>query len=298
MVRTYFDGREGLVVDFRMDMTLAFGSWAVLIGIFLEGLSAFGVDQVAVQRYLAASSERDSKLGAVVNLVGMWIVIPGLLFIGVGLYSWFGQNPSELGEGTLQQILAANPKVADAAMPQFVRLHFPPGLAGLFVAALMAAIMSSMDSGIHSITTAMIVDFRDRFLPQLRPESPQREIFAIRILIAILGVVSIFLACHVESLGSVFDVGKKLTSAFGGPLLAIFGLALFSRRSTWQAVLLSGVVSSGVTLWLSLTQDWFSVWYWPIGVSLALIVGWLGSFFWPAHPTDLTWYQVVHRRKG
>ena len=81
---TYFDGREGLIVDFDPSMTLPYGSWVILIGIFLEGLSAFGVDQVAVQRYLSARSERTSQIGAAINLLGMWIVIPGLLMIGVG----------------------------------------------------------------------------------------------------------------------------------------------------------------------------------------------------------------------
>ena len=44
-------------------------------------------------------------------------------------------------------------------------------VAGLFLAALMAAIMSSIDSGIHSVTTAVVVDFRDRLFPNLRPKS-------------------------------------------------------------------------------------------------------------------------------
>src|SRR5690606_1818651 len=52
--RRYFDGREGVLVDFEPSLSLKFGSWAILIGVFIEGLSAFGADQVAVQRYLSA----------------------------------------------------------------------------------------------------------------------------------------------------------------------------------------------------------------------------------------------------
>lgn len=274
----YFARGDGLIVDFEMSMTLQYGSWAILIGVFLEALSAFGVDQVAVQRYLAASSERTSQIGAVINLVGMWIVLPGLLMIGVALFTWFSQNPNELGEGgELMQVLVDEPKVADRAMPQFVRLHFPPGLAGLFLAALMAAIMSSIDSGIHSVSTALIVDFRDRLAPKWRPKTNRAEMWSIRLLVLAIGVLAVSLACLVGPLGNVFDIGKKLTAAFGGPLLAIFLLALFSKRANWQGVILSVVFSTIVTLWLMYAQDWFSVWYWPIGFGMAMVLGYVLS---------------------
>lgn len=302
IIRTYFDGREGLVVDFDLSMTLPYGSWVILIGIFLEGLSAFGADQVAVQRYLSARSERTSQIGAAINLLGMWIVIPGLLMIGVGLFGYFTQHPAELGEGTLTEILASQPvagqpKIADRAMPEFVRLHFPPGVAGLFLAALMAAIMSSIDSGIHSVTTALVVDFRDRLFPSLRPRDDKGEVRWIRIMVVIIGVIAITLACNVGSLGNVFDIGKKLTSAFGGPLLAIFILAFFSRRATSMGVMISVSVSTVLTLYLMYTQDWFSVWYWPIGFGTALVLGFFASFLQPAQPTEFTYFQIMRNHK-
>lgn len=297
ILRTYFDGREGLIVDFSPSMVLPYGSWVILIGVFLEALSAFGVDQVAVQRYISARSERTSQWGAAVNLGAMWIVIPGLLMIGVGLYSYFSQNPGELGNGSLTEILASDSKVADRAMPEFVRLHFPPGLAGLFLAALMAAIMSSIDSGVHSVTTALVVDFRDRLFPQLRPTSDQSEVRWIRIMVVSIGALAITLACFVGQMGNVFDVGKKLTAAFGGPLLAIFVLALFSKRATWLAVLVCVLISTVTTLLLMYTQNWFSVWYWPIGFGSALLLGYFASFLQPSIPTQYTFFQIIRKEK-
>jgi SSS family solute:Na+ symporter len=297
IVRTYFDGREGLIVDFDLSMTLPYGSWVILIGIFLEGLSAFGADQVAVQRYLSARSERTSQIGAAINLAAMWIVIPGLLMIGVGLYGYFTQHPAELGQGTLTEIIASQPGVADKAMPEFVRLHFPPGLAGLFLAALMAAVMSSIDSGIHSVTTALVVDFRDRLFPQWRPKDDRSELRFIRLMVLVIGAIAITLACFVGPLGNVFDIGKKLTSAPGGPLLAIFILAFFSRRATWLGVLLGASLSTVITLVLMFTQDWFSVWYWPIGFGTSLVLGYIASFLQPAQPTEFTYFQIIRNHK-
>ena len=298
IVHTYFDGREGLVIDFAPSMTLKYGSWAILIGVFLEALSGFGVDQVAVQRYISARSERTSQWGAALNLAAMWIVLPGLLMIGVGLFSYFTHHPAELGAGTLTEILAGEQKIADRAMPEFVRLHFPPGLAGLFLAALMAAIMSSIDSGIHSVSTALVVDFRDRLFPHLKPKDERSELRAIRFMVVGIGIIAITLACFAGSLGSnVFDIGKNLTSAFGGPLLAIFILALFSKRATWLGVLVSVSLSTVLTLALMYTQDWFSVWYWPIGFGMALVLGYGASLLQPAQPTEFTFLQIMRNNK-
>lgn len=293
---TYFSGRENLVFDFTPSMTLPYGSWVILIGVFLEGLSAFGVDQVAVQRYISSRSERSSQIGALVNLIGMWIVMPGLLLIGVGLFAYYSHHPSELGTGTLEQVLAAEPKVADRAMSAFVSVHFPPGLAGLYLAALMAAIMSSIDSGVHSVTTALVVDFRDRLFPQLKPHNERHEVRWIRWLVFLIGSISITLACFVGPLGNVFDIGKKLTSAFGGPLLAIFVLALFARRTTATAVLLSVTISTSATLYLMYTMDWFSVWYWPVGFGMSLVLGLFFSLFQKSPPTELTFSQIMSRK--
>lgn len=292
---TYFDGREGLIVDFEPSMTLAYGSWVILVGIFLEAVSAFGVDQVAVQRYLSAKSERTSQIGAAINLLGMWVVLPGLLMIGVALYSWYSMHPEELGAGrNVAEVLAnEGATVADKAMPQFVRLHFPPGLAGLFLAALIAAIMSSIDSGIHSVTTALVVDFRDRLFPSWKPVSDRAELRSIRIILLVIGILSVGLALFVGPLGDVFAIGKKLTAAFGGPLLAIFTLALFSRRSTWQGVLISVTLATVLTLILMYTTTWFSVWFWPVGFGVSLVLGFIFSYFFPPSPTRLTYLQII-----
>ena len=293
---TYFEGREGLIIDFEPSMTLQYGTWAILVGVFLEGLSAFGADQVAVQRYLSARSEKISQRGILMNLLGMWIVIPGLLLIGVGLYSHFTAHPELLAADSLSGSLAENPKVADTALPQFARLYFPPGVVGLFLAALLAAIMSSIDSGIHSVTTALVVDFRDRFYPALKPADDQQDVLLIRCLLLAIGTISVTLACFVGPLGNVFDIGKKLTAAFGGPLLAIFILALFSRRATWLGVLLGALIAAATTLILmDRFPDWFSVWFWPIGFGLATALGFLLSFLKRPQESPLTYFEIMRQ---
>ncbi len=303
----YFSGRDGIMVNFELSMTLSMGSWAILIGVFLEALSAFGADQVAVQRYIAADSERTAQRGAWLNLAGMWIVVPGLLLIGVGLYGYFDKHPSELLPVLHEQkIEVADPanaadlvrenNLSDKAMPQFVRLHFPPGMIGLFLAALMAAIMSSIDSGIHSVTTALITDFRDRLFPHWKPDDDKRDVILIRVLVFVIGAIAVGLACLVGDLGDVFAIGKKLTAGFGGPLLAVFILAFFVRRARPAGVFVGALLGAGITIWLMYARsEWFSVWFWPIGFGIALLIGLLTARGAVDERAELTYRALMKR---
>ena len=185
-------------------------------------------------------------------------------------------------------------------MPQFVRLHFPPGMVGLFLAALMAAVMSSIDSGIHSLRTAIVVDFRDRLRPDWKPVVESLDVQWIRVLVMLIGTASVILACFVGSLGDVFDIGKKMTAGFGAPLLAVFVLALFVRRVTTFGVFAGTFAAAAVTLLLMyFYPDWFSVWFWPIGFGLAILlaagVSWLGprSTDSEKQKTCLTYWEVI-----
>ena len=338
---TYFDGRERLVFDFRLDPTIRFGTFAILIGSFLEGLSSFGADQVAVQRYISARDARTSQAGFVISQLAMLIVIPGLLAIGMGLFSYFHHNPDMFSDVAIAELEnPENSKVAvvrarlaaagvggsdesiagyyathprelhadvvgmglnDQALPRFVRLKFPPGVVGLLVAALMAATMSSVDSGIHSITTALIIDFRDRLAPAWRPKTEAGEMLVLRVMVVLIGALAITLACFVGQLGDVFAVAKKTVGAFAAPLLSVFVLGLFVRRVTATGVFLGTFAGPVVTLWFTFAEtfsDWFSMWVFVVGFVSSVVFSLLlsivpGLKLMPESGQDRTYWAVV-----
>ncbi|MCH2587308.1 MAG: hypothetical protein MK004_02420 [Planctomycetales bacterium] len=320
IVDTYFSGRERMVFDFRLDPTIRFGTFAILIGSFLEGLSAYGADQVAVQRYISARDARTSQTGFLISQAASLIVMPGLLAIGMGLFSYFHHNPdmlsdvaidefsnaenakvqvvrqrlSDAGAGSSNETIAeyykSHPQelhadvvelgLNDQALPRFVRLKFPAGVVGLLVAALMAATMSSVDSGIHSITTALLVDFRDRLVPAWRPKTEAGEMLVARVMVVVIGAIAIVLACFVGQLGDVFAVAKKTVGAFAAPLLAVFVLGLFVRRATAAGVLLGTFAGAVVTLWFTFAEtfsDWFSMWVFVVGFVSSVVFSLLFS---------------------
>tara|TARA_R110002049_G_scaffold27321_2_gene94167 strand:+ start:338720 stop:340378 length:1659 start_codon:yes stop_codon:yes gene_type:complete len=325
LVETYFADRENLVFDFTLDPRLRFATLAILIGSFLEGLSAFGADQVAVQRYIAARDVKTSQSGFFINLLGATVVIPGLLIIGMGLFSFFHHYPDALSqvavdhlqvssdqeaieirerfadgagatESAMLQHYSQNPsdlhadivamKLNDQALPQFVRLKFPAGVVGLLVAALMAATMSSIDSGVHSVTTAVVVDFRDRLMPHLKPKTEAGEMRMARLMVVIIGTLAIILACYVGQLGDVFAVAKKSVGAFAAPLLAVFILGLFVPRATAFGVFFGTWIGAALTLslmyWLN---DWFAMWFFPLGFFSSIAIAMFLSLL-PFGPKD------------
>jgi Na+/proline symporter len=358
IVETYTKGRDNLIVNFAVDPKLRFATFAMLIGSFLEGLSAFGADQVAVQRYIAAKDEKTSQSGFLINMLGLSFIVPSLLCIGAGLFAYFDHHPETLVpvfvekfqeskakddpkdrktiaaveqrlnvrhsaavdeadafEDAAQQFYSGSGSeqlqkdmttlgFQDQALPTFVRLKFPPGVVGLLVAALMAATMSSIDSGIHSVTTAIVVDFRDRLFPKLRPATDAGEMRIARIILVIVGALAVVLACFVGELGDVFAVAKKTTAAFGGPLLAVFIVGLFMPRATWFGVLLGTFAGAAITVWqMDAHPDWFSLWFWPIGFFSAVGLSMLLSLI-PlpknARSSDqpLTWSKVMRDSKS
>ncbi len=333
---SYFEGRNDLLINFKPAFDLDHGSWAFIIGLPIVFLSTYGADQVSVQRYIAAKSERTSKIGLMLSVLGAWIVIPGLLIIGVGLYSHFQANPSEMitvldkelggelpqwrtqgspdpGTHSLSSYYQNHPEhihedvvrnnIQDKVFPQYVRLYFPPGMVGLFLVALMAAVMSSIDSGIHSISTSLTVDIRDRFFSKWKPEDEKREVFQDRLLVVFISSISIFLACQVGDMGDVFAIGKKLTAGFGGPLLSIFILALFFPRVRTAEVVIGTLAGSLIVhVMMFYYTGWFSLWFWPMGFALALSISLVVSFFRKSgkmdHPgRQFTYWHIMRKHK-
>lgn len=334
------------LTDWRLDLSLRMGSWALLLGGFVESLSAYATDQSIVQRYLAATSEKTCQRAFLANIAGALVVMPGLLVLGAALSSfyqahperlalapaeYFARRPSELlkvpqlaAEVAAQQGLAPHqwirlasadrdrlqddllaryhkrPGLArddlyqvnrqDEVLPLFVRREMPRGMGGLVIAALLAATMSSIAGGIHSIATSILTDVQKRLLPHLLVASPGREVRVLRGLTLLLGFTVTGLACMVERLGPVFDMNKKLNGAFSGPLLAMFLLAFFSRRAKATPVLVGAIVGAGATIvltylgelkqfpaWLTSTRTISPFWFCVVGLILAWSIGYVGS---------------------
>ncbi len=108
---------------------------------------------MSVQRYLSARSLKGMQKSFVLNTVGGWSMGILMIWIGLGLYAFYTMNPGQLPEAI----------GGDKVFPYFIATEMPLGLRGVMVAAILAAAMSSIDSGLNSCTTALVTDFFKRF---------------------------------------------------------------------------------------------------------------------------------------
>ena len=119
--------------------------------------------------------------------------------------------------------------------------------------------------------------------------------------VLLIGGFSVGLACFVGNLGDVFDIGKKMTAGFGGPLLAVFILAFFFPRVGSIGVFVGAVAGAGIVIALMYRHpEWFSVWYWPIGFGITMFLATVVSLFFDrgggGAGSELTYRAVM--RKG
>ena len=239
---------------------------AVLINGFFIHLSMYGADQITLQRCLTTPTLRAGRKSMILNAV---MVVPAallLLFVGGALYVFYHQFPARLAEGLK----------GDAVLPHFVVHELPPGISGVFIAAMFAAAMSTIDSAINSLSTSSMKDLYQRYF---RPEADERtNLSRSRLFTVFWGVAATVCALYVDSFFTgILNASKTLAGFFTGSLLGIFILGMLSTRTTSTGVL--GGALCGVAAVVSAAQ-WTSMnflWYAPLGSVVTLVTGYLLS---------------------
>ncbi|MYJ67748.1 MAG: sodium:solute symporter, partial [Gemmatimonadetes bacterium] len=131
-------------------------------------------------------------------------------------------------------------------IPRFVLGELPIGLAGIFIAAIIAAAMSSISSELNSLSTTSIIDFYRRWF---RPEASDAHYLKVsKVATAFWGVFACIVAVYAVSLGSLIEVVNRFGSFFYGSILGVFLLAMVPRARGRGALvgLVLGMVAVGV----------------------------------------------------
>ena len=218
--------------------------WVVIVGGFFIQLVPFTSDQVIAQRFLTT---RDEKAAARSVWAHAGIVVPAsLLFFGLGtaLFVYYASRPEMLPAGDVTN---------DAIVPWFIATRLPAGLAGLVIAGLFAATMSTVDSGMHSIATSLVNDVHRK----LRPDADDRQRLRVaRILTVAAGLFGTISAVLISKINpdSLWELILLLVGLFGSSLTGVFLLGVFTKRASARGVAL-GVAASIVSLIMLRTFD-------------------------------------------
>jgi len=117
-------------------------------------------------------------------------------------------------------------KDADDLFPRYISYHLPMGVSGLVVAAMFAAAMSSIDSGVNSITAVVMTDYLDRF--GLRPKTEKGHVRAAQALAFGVGAIAVFGSLFVGKVqGNISEITQKTTNLLVTPIFSLFFFALF-----------------------------------------------------------------------
>lgn len=242
--------------------------WAGLLGGTFLTMATHGTDQLMVQRLLAARNQREST----VALLASWVVIVFqftlFLLIGVALFAFYQTHALRLASGTFGRY--------DRLYPQFVAQHLPAGIAGLVLAAVLAASMSNLSAALNALSSSTIVDF---YRPFFAPGRDDRHYLRMSRLATVGWMVVMGLVAYGSRHShSVLESGLAIISYPFSGLLGMFLLATLTRRATARGAITGLVVGVGSTLVLArmgVAYTWFVVAGTLVTFAVGYVVSWL-----------------------
>ncbi|MCU1262552.1 MAG: sodium:solute symporter [Bryobacterales bacterium] len=256
------------VFDFSFAPTAAFFAkpysfWAGVIGGCFLTSASHGTDQLIVQRLLSARTLGESRLALFSSWVVVFVQFTLFLMIGVLLWVYF------------QDLHLAAPKPLDRLYPRFVWENVPRGLAGLIMAAILAAAMANLSAALNSLASTTVVDFLRPLLPN---QSDERSLWQARIATVVWGVVLVAIGLVASHWGSVLESGLSIASVTLGILLGVFLLGCLTKRTGERAAITGVLAGLAVILYVKFATTIAFTWWVLIGSSATFITGYLASF--------------------
>uniref|UniRef100_UPI00404A1630 sodium:solute symporter family transporter n=1 Tax=Cephaloticoccus sp. TaxID=1985742 RepID=UPI00404A1630 len=250
------------ILNFSFDPTVTFTFWAVLCGVGVSNLGSYLCDQMALQRYLTASSPKDAARSFSINVIGVLVVVGSLVCVGLLLWLWYRHNPDP-----------ALPTDPDKIIPYFIAQELPVGVSGLLIAAILAATMSSITSGVNSLAGAFTNDWLARFG---RKRTPVEMFKASRWASLGVGILAIATAGLISQIGSILIASQVVMGVFLGPMLACMMLAITKFKFSSIAMLSGMIGGVAVGTWVAFSPV-SGMWVSPLAFLVAILIPVAGS---------------------
>lgn len=250
--------------------------WVVAIGGGFGTLIQYTSDQAMIQRYLTTKDEKAAAKGLWLNVA---LTIPtGLLFylMGTALYVFYKSHPESLNMGMQN----------DAILPLFISQKIPIGLAGFVIAAIFSAAMSSLDSGMNSMSTAFVTDFYRRLKPHTTEHGSLNVARMTTLIIGLFGtVVALIMVTFDIKSASLFFT--SVIGLFSSGLAGLFALGIFTRRANGVGAFIGAITSAVVLFFIKFYTPVNYFLYAFIGFAVCFIVGYILSVFIPEKEKSL-----------
>jgi len=247
--------------------------WLLLLGAIIGPLTNACSDQIAIQRFLSTKNWKEGFKSQIVATCSAFPFVLILWFVGLATFTFYSQNPDP------------GLKDSDGVFFRFIATHLPTPMPGIFMAAMLAAIMSTLDSGINSMATVWLKEIHQKFIN--KKMSGKQEVKISRWATLAVGIIAIGLGLLLDTSGkwltqSAAEVGV-LFYLFSAIILPAFLFAVLSPRANSMLIwlLMFYSIGDGVAgkIWYALSRSTKQAW--QVGDPLS----WAGPISY--------WYAII-----
>jgi solute:Na+ symporter, SSS family len=226
------------------------GITVLIGGMWVANLYYWGFNQYIIQRALAAKSLREAQKGLVFAaflkiILPIFVVIPGII-----AFVMFTQPAgTAVIEGLQADFLRPDGSINyDISYPWLIKTFIPTGIKGLVVAALTAAIVSSLASMLNSTATIFTMDI---FKPYISKKTDGSDLVPVgRITVIVALVIAVVVAPALESMPQMFQYIQEYTGVVSPGILAVFLMGLFWKKANSTGAIVGVIASIPVALLL------------------------------------------------
>src|SRR6056297_1866422 len=225
------------------------GVGVLIGGLWVANLYYWGFNQYIIQRTLAAKSLKEAQKG-IIFAAFLKLIIPLIVVIpGIVAYVYYMQpEGTRIVDGVQTALTKANGMPDnDNAYPWLISTFIPVGLKGLVLAALAAAIVSSVASMLNSTATIFTMDIYKPYFGKAASEKKLVKVGRLSATAAL--IVAVILAPQLKNLGQVFQYIQEYTGVVSPGILAVFMLGLFWKKTTNRAAIWGVLVSIPIALY-------------------------------------------------
>ena len=225
------------VADDKFDMVLSRdnkeynnlpGIYVLIGGLWVANLYYWGFNQYIIQRTLAARSLKEAQRG-IAFAAFLKMLIPFIVAVP-GIIAWVMYSENMYDAQSAFEIAGSTSLNNDNAYPWLISSFIPMGLKGLVLAALAAAIVSSLASMLNSTSTIFTMDI---YKPYFNPQASQQRLVNVgRLSAGIALVIAILMAPLLGGIDQMFQYIQEYTGLVSPGILAVFLMGLFWKKAT------------------------------------------------------------------
>ncbi|XP_029647687.1 sodium-coupled monocarboxylate transporter 2 [Octopus sinensis] len=231
--------------DFSFDPRVRHTFWSFLIGGSLLWAGIYGTNQAQVQRSFALPSLRKAQIAIWLNFPGLVLILILCGLIGIVMYAFYSScDPKSI------KLISAS----DQLLPLFVMDtlgHFS-GVPGMFLATIFSGTLSSVATGMNSMSAVILQDFLRPIC--LRNVSEKTATRTTRLVAVFLGLLCLVVTYGASQLGGILQASLSLYGTLSAPILGLYSLGMLVPWANYWGAYAGLFCSIGLMSWISVGQ--------------------------------------------